>query len=105
MKMPNTRWVLVTCSLAAGMTVVSAQQPQNPPPANPPAQTKPVTPQEQAIFRATANYVYDDLKVVNDKGQFVPDLNKDEFKVYEDGVEQKIEFWQLTRGGRTFTTV
>ena len=103
MKTRMTRAVLVSCSLAAGMTVVSGQTQTAPP--TPPGQTKPANPKDQAVFRATANYVYSDVKVLNEKGQFVPDLNRNEFKVFEDGVEQAIEFWQLVHGGRTFTTV
>jgi VWFA-related protein len=110
MKKRISRWTLTTLSLVAAMTVVSAQSPVRPP--GPPQQgtpaTTPTTPstlsQDQAIFRATANYVYNDVRVVDAKGQFVPDLKPEDFKIYEDGVEQKLQYFQVAIGGRTFST-
>src|SRR6185312_555103 len=70
-----------------------------------PPQTQ--TPQDQnpAVFRATANSVYNDVKVVNEKGDFDPTLGMDDFKVFEDGVEQKISFFQPVVGGRFMSPV
>jgi VWFA-related protein len=104
-----SRWSLTTLSLVAAVTVVSGQSPQRPPPPGPPGQptSTPTTSsqsQDQAIFRATANYVYNDVRVVDGTGQFVPNLGPDDFKIYEDGVEQKMQYFQVAVGGRTFST-
>src|SRR5579864_1050371 len=107
-----SRWTLTTLSLVATLTVVSAQSPSRPqgPPGAPPQAPPGSTPttstqsQDQAVFRATANYVYNDVRVVDAKGQFVSNLGPDDFKIYEDGVEQKIQYFQVAIGGRTFST-
>lgn len=99
-----SRWTVTTFSLVALVAGVSGQTPQNPktPPATPPTQTQPQGP---AIFRATANSVYNDVKVVNDKGDFDSTLTISDFKVFEDGVEQKIDFFQPVVGGRFLSPV
>jgi VWFA-related protein len=102
-----SRWTLTTLSLVAAVTVVSGQSPQGPPTPPRQATSTPTTSsqsQDQAVFRATANYVYNDVRVVDAKGQFVPDLQPDDFKIYEDGVEQKLQYFQVAVGGRTFST-
>src|SRR5262249_45364149 len=38
--------------------------------------------------------------VKDDQGRFVPDLKKDEFEVYEDGVKQEIASMTMSHGGR-----
>ena len=76
------------------------QQTQGKPPSGGPG-----TPaQAPPVFRSTTNYVYNDFKVVDSKGQFVPGLTVNDFKVYEDGVEQKPQFFQAVIGGRNFST-
>jgi VWFA-related protein len=52
------------------------------------------------VFRATTNYVGTSVVVRDSEGRFIPDLRVDEFKVYEDGVEQKITAFQPWIGGR-----
>jgi len=104
-----SRWTLTTLSLVAAVAVVSARSPQGSQapqrPASPtPTPTTSSQNQDQAIFRATANYVYNDVRVVDANGQFVPNLGPDDFKIYEDGVEQKLQYFQVAIGGRTFST-
>ncbi len=41
-----------------------------------------------------------DVIVTDDKGNFIPDLKKDEFEVYEDGVKQDITSMTMSHGGR-----
>ncbi len=36
------------------------------------------------------------------RGQFIADLKKDEFEVYEDGVKQQVVSFTLTHGGRVY---
>src|SRR6266511_672935 len=66
--------------LAAGL---SAQTPA--PAAQPPAAT-----QEKPTFRVQVDLVSNDIIVRDDKGNFVPDLKKEEFEVWEDGVKQDV---------------
>jgi VWFA-related protein len=101
------RWTLTILPflvLGAGAAIPSAQSTnptQNPTQAKtPPTSSTP----GQTVFRATTNYVYNDFKVVDSKGQFVPGLSINDFKVFEDGVEQKPQFFQAVVGGRNFST-
>lgn len=75
--------------LAAGL---SAQQPA-PPKADAP-------PQEKPTFRVQVDLVTNDVIVRDDKGNFIPDLKKDDFEIYEDGVKQDISSMQVITGGR-----
>jgi VWFA-related protein len=76
--------------LGALATVVSAQGPSGP--------------QQGAVFRATTNYVSTDVKVQDKQGQFVSDLQMNEFRVYEDNVPQKIATFSQVIGGRILTS-
>jgi len=76
--------------LAAGL---SAQTPA------PPAQTQ--TPQgTQPTFRVQVDLVTNDVVVRDEKGNFVPDLKRDEFEIYEDGIKQDIISMSVITGGR-----
>jgi VWFA-related protein len=57
-------------------------------------------PSQQPVFTATANYVSRDVTVVDSQGRFVSDLDRRDFRVFEDGVEQKIEWFAKMAGGR-----
>jgi VWFA-related protein len=77
-----------------------AQQPNAPqdkPPASPPATGKAGTPEGQAPansgqqpIRVTTNTVVVPVTVKDRAGNLVADLRKDEFRIFEDNVEQKI---------------
>ena len=41
-----------------------------------------------------------DVIVKDDQGRFIPDLKKDEFEIYEDGVKQEIASMTMSHGGR-----
>lgn len=75
--------------LAAGL---SAQQPAPPKPDTPP--------QEKPTFRVQVDLVTNDVIVRDEKGNFIPDLKKDDFEIYEDGVKQDISSMQVITGGR-----
>ena len=81
--------------LAAGL---SAQTPAQPP-AQPPASTTATT-QQKPTFRIQVDLVTNDIVVRDDKGNFIPDLKKDEFEVYEDGVKQELTSMTVVTGGR-----
>jgi VWFA-related protein len=78
-------------ALTAGL---SAQQPAPASPARQPGQ--PDTP----IFRVQIDAVTMDVIVKDDQGRFIPDLKKDEFEIFEDGVKQEITSMTMSHGGR-----
>jgi len=51
-------------------------------------------------FRRTVEAVSMDAIVRNEREQFVADLTKDEFEVFEDGIKQTIQSMTLVHGGR-----
>ena len=73
--------------LAAGL---SAQTPAKP------AQNQSQPPN----FRVQIDAVTMDVIVKDAQGRFVPDLKKDEFEIFEDGVKQDISSMTLSHGGR-----
>lgn len=88
--------------LAAGPRAQTppAPQPQAPAPATgaPDAQT----PRSDQVIRSRVDLVTTDVIVRDGSGQFVADLKKDDFEVYEDGVKQELVSFTLTHGGRIF---
>jgi VWFA-related protein len=54
----------------------------------------------QPTFRVTIDAVTSDVIVKDSRGQFVPDLTKEDFEIYEDGVKQDIVSMTLVHGGR-----
>lgn len=74
------------CSLIAlAVLAQAAAQPQRPP-----------------VIRSGVNLVTTDVHVQDARGQFVADLRKDDFEVFEDGVKQDLAMFVLTHGGRVF---
>lgn len=61
-----------------------------------PAQTGAQAP----TFRVEIDAVTMDVIVKDDQGRFIPDLRKEEFEVYEDGVKQDLASMTLSHGGR-----
>src|SRR4051794_39026653 len=86
-------WSTLGCSLLA--VGLSAQAPTPPP-----APARPDAPQESPVFRVTIDAVTTDVIVKDERGVFVPDLAKDEFEIYEDGVKQEIASMTMSHGGR-----
>ena len=83
--------------LAAGLSAQTpAQSGQTPAPAKPAAPAQP----EKPTFRMQVDLVTNDVVVRDDKGNFVPDLKKDEFEIFEDGVKQDITSMTVVTGGR-----
>ena len=64
------------------------------------AQAPPHGAQEKPTFTVQVDLVTADAIVRDAKGQFVPDLTKDDFEVYEDGVRQDLATMTLVHGGR-----
>jgi VWFA-related protein len=57
-------------------------------------------PQEKPTFRIQVDLVTNDVIVRDDKGNFVPDLKKDDFEIFEDGLKQDITSMTVVTGGR-----
>ena len=55
---------------------------------------------QNPVFKAQVDFVTTDVLVRDGKGNFVPDLKKDDFEVYEDGVLQDISSMIVVTGGR-----
>ncbi len=77
-------------SLAATNGVGAVQQPASAPAAS----------QDKPTFRVQVDLVTNDIVVRDEKGNFVPDLKKDEFEIYEDGVKQDITSMTVVTGGK-----
>ncbi|MDR1989275.1 MAG: VWA domain-containing protein [Acidobacteriaceae bacterium] len=83
-------WATLAAVLLAQTPVPSAQQAGAPQGTTSPPPT----------FRVQVDAVTTDVVVKDDQGRFVPDLKKEEFEVYEDGVKQEIISMTMSHGGR-----
>src|SRR6266436_2057458 len=79
--------------LAASLSAQAPAPATQAPPAAPAAQEKPT-------FRIQVDLVTQDIVVKDDKGNFIPDLKKEDFDIYEDGVKQDISSMTVVTGGR-----
>ena len=97
--------LLRVAALVLTASVVAGAQAQNQQPPAKPDQKPAAAPQDQRPtpqFRSGVDVVTTDVIVRDGQGQFVADLKKDEFEVYEDGVKQEVVSFTLTHGGRVF---
>jgi VWFA-related protein len=68
-------------------------------------QTPAAQPQQQPqrqVIRRQIDVITTDVIVRDNRGQFVADLKKEDFEVYEDGVKQEVVSFVLTHGGRVY---
>jgi VWFA-related protein len=65
-----------------------------------PAPQAPSAAKSQPTFRVAIDYVTTDVIARNQQDQFVADLTKNDFEIYEDGVKQEITGLTLVHGGR-----
>lgn len=84
---------------------LSAQQAPPRPPAPPSAQTPapgqaPSAAEDSPTFRVAVDLVTTDVIARDARDQFVADLTRDDFEVYEDGVLQELSSLTLVHGGR-----
>jgi VWFA-related protein len=84
--------VFIGVTAAAQAPAGSAQQPAA---AQPPQQ-------QREVIRRQIDVITTDVIVRDNRGQFVADLKKDDFEVYEDGVKQEVVSFVLTHGGRVY---
>ena len=88
-------------ALLTGGGVIGAQAPapQSAAPQTPAAQPPA---QEREVIRRRLDLITTDVFVRDNRGQFVADLKKEDFEVYEDGVKQEVISFVLTHGGRVY---
>jgi VWFA-related protein len=98
--MKSNAFRLAGVAVLALTTGLGAQQPPPSAPQAPKAPQTPVAPNSQATFRVAIDYVTTDVIARNNQDQFVADLTKGDFEVYEDGVRQDITSLTLVHGGR-----
>jgi len=90
---------LAGIAVLALSTGLGAQAPAPQPPA-PQAPSAPQAPKSQPTFRVAIDFVTTDVIARNNQDQFVADLTKDQFEIFEDGVKQDITSLTLVHGGR-----
>jgi VWFA-related protein len=86
------------CALGVALVTGAVVRAQNPP-------AKPQAPNQSApeqVIRTGVELITTDAIVRDSRGQFVADLKKEEFEIYEDGVKQELVSFSLTHGGRVY---
>src|SRR3954454_20959361 len=85
-----------TATLVVLTAGLSAQTPGQ----APAQQSNAATTQERPTFKVQVDLVTNDIIVRDEKGNFVPDLKKEDFEIFEDGVKQDIASMTVVTGGR-----
>ena len=60
------------------------------------------SPEQLTVIRRTFELITTDAIVRDSRGQFIADLKKEEFEIFEDGVKQELVSFTLTHGGRVY---
>lgn len=77
--------------LPSGSAVALLEQQQQPQPSPPPRRGTPeVGDEDEDVVRVDTSLVTVPVSVVDREGKFVPNLTKDDFRIYENGVEQRV---------------
>jgi VWFA-related protein len=92
----SNAWPAAVVIALGAAAAVSAQNP----PAQPPEQS--AVARADQVIRSGVELITTDVIVRDHRGQFVADLKKDEFELFEDGVQQKVISFTLTHGGRSY---
>ena len=96
---PRTLQLSAAIAIAAGVALHA----QSPAPATPaPAAPQTAKPGQGTVIRRTFDVVTRDVIVRDNKGQFIANLKKDDFDIFEDGVKQEVVSFLLTHGGRVY---
>src|ERR1700758_2504554 len=86
----STAWLVVLTAGLCAQAGAPAQQPVSTPPPS----------QPQPTFRGQGHLVTTDVIPRDAKGNFIADLTKGEFEIFEDGVKQDITSMTVSHGGR-----
>jgi len=95
------RTFTVAAALFAAGATLGAQDPAKPQQ----GVLTPNQPPQREVIRRSVDLVTSDVIVRDDQGQFVANLSKADFDVYEDGVKQDLVTFVLTHGGRVINDV
>ena len=90
---------------AVALALVSGrrrQRPESTGEASGPAQAAPAQTAPEQVIRTGVELITTDAIVRDSRGQFIADLKKDEFEIYEDGVKQEIASMTMSHGGRVY---
>jgi VWFA-related protein len=90
--------------VAAGAALHAQSAPPKPQPSAAPAAASqgPPPPGQGVVIRRSFDVITRDVIVRDNKGQFIANLKKDDFEVFEDGVKQEVISFLLTHGGRVY---
>ena len=80
----------ISCSAAAGLMLATALATAQAPARPPDPQTDASVAPPEVTFKVEVNYVEEDVRVVDTRGNFVPNLKREDFQLFEDGKPQKI---------------
>jgi VWFA-related protein len=95
-------WAKAAIVLAMMTAVVSAQAPSRPTSQKAkPAQTQQAPP-STPVFKAGTDVISIDVYPRDARGQFVPNLTRDDFVVYEDGVQQTLQNFIRANGAQFY---
>ncbi len=86
--LPRQLWMAAVAAVLALGAAPQAQAPQQQ--QQPPTPPGVIVPQQREVIRRNIDLVSTDVIVRDNSGQFIADLKKDDFDVYEDGVKQKV---------------
>jgi VWFA-related protein len=92
---------MLRVSLAAAFVAAGGALSAQTPPAKPPEPAQ-QQPQQPPVIRRAFDIMTTDVIARDNKGQFIADLKKEDFEVYEDGVKQELQSFILTHGGRVY---
>jgi Ca-activated chloride channel homolog len=83
----RARTLLVLIALAGGLATVAAQQPPEPSQQD----------RDKFRFRSAVELINVSATVTDERGRFVPNLRLEDFRIYDDGVEQPITHFSAER--------
>jgi VWFA-related protein len=99
------KFAAAAAMLAAGGALHAqnaAPAPQTPAAAPQPAAQEPTRPSQGNVIRRSFDIISTDVIARDSKGQFIADLKKGDFEIFEDGVKQDVVSFLLTHGGRVY---
>ena len=99
-RLPALFRLAVALAFVSVTLAAQAPAPQGQPPAAGAPGPAPTGQGGQPTFRVAIDLVTTDVIARDDTGQFVADLKKDDFQIFEDGVRQEIATFTLVHGGR-----
>ena len=97
MRIPALLSAVLAVALIGSAHPAARQTPQQPPAAQQPPQNPPTDQQQPPRIRTGINFVTVDVIVSDKQGKPLLDLDKNEFKIKEDGKPQSIESFSVVK--------